>query len=252
MRSSYQERLDRFAQDLIVMCDTVQVIMQQAAKALLAQDLTAAEQALTLTDDLKPITQRCEERAVQLLALEGPLARDLRQVVSSIYIVEDISRMATLAKHIATTARLRHPAQVLPEPLVGYFEEYSRLAQEMTQKLGDLLTDPDDVDVAVVFGADDDAVDDIQKHLFLLLTARPWEHSTTQAVDVALLSRYFERYADHIVNVASRIIYLSTGMKPAEYLANREAAQRGERFDDRLAALEHRLGIAPQPKPHNL
>ncbi|MBN9645019.1 phosphate signaling complex protein PhoU [Corynebacterium mendelii] len=238
MRTSYREHLDTFSHDLIIMCDMVQVIMVKASEALLERNLTAAEEALSLGDDLKEVKVRCEERAVQLLALEGPLARDLRQVVSSIYIVEDISRMAALAKHVASTARRRHPASAVPEPLEGYFRELYRVVTAMTEKLRDLLIHPEDVDVAMVFGADDDAVDDIQEHLFVLLTQREWEHSTTEAVDVSMLSRYYERYADHTVNVASRIVYLSTGMKPDEYLAKREEEEREAEMQRRFAELE--------------
>ena len=107
MRTAYREHLDNFSHDLIVMCDTVRTIMDKASQALLDRALEPAEEALSLTEELDEIRSRCSERAVKLLALENPMAQDLRQVVSSIYIVEDLFRMGQLAQHIADAARRR-------------------------------------------------------------------------------------------------------------------------------------------------
>ncbi|MCK7638495.1 phosphate signaling complex protein PhoU [Corynebacterium pygosceleis] len=240
MRTSYREHLDAFAHDLIIMCDQVHSVMSNASDALLRQDLQSAEKALSLVDELEIVRLRCEERAVQLLALEGPLARDLRQVISSIYIVEDMYRMGVLAKHVARTARRRHPEPAVPGPLTGYFEEMSRVTLEMSAKVREILIDPD-VDVALVFGADDDAVDDLHEHLFTVLTKRAWPYSTTSAVDVTLLSRYYERYADHAVNVASRIVYLTTGLMPRDYMAKRREDEEEADIERRFEELERRF-----------
>lgn len=91
------------------MSDTVRGIMASATKALFEASLEDAEEALTAADSLKEIRERCEHRSMQLLARENPVATELRQVFTSIYIVEDFSRMGALAKHVANTARLRYP-----------------------------------------------------------------------------------------------------------------------------------------------
>lgn len=123
MRTAYREHLDNFSHDLIVMCDTVRTIMDMASQALLDRALEPAEEALSLTEELDEIRSRCSERAVKLLALENPMAQDLRQVVSSIYIVEDLFRMGQLAQHIADAARRRHPEAVVPAEYLGFMEE---------------------------------------------------------------------------------------------------------------------------------
>ena len=131
MRAAYREHLDNFSHDLIVMCDTVRDIMDKASLALLQGALDSAEDALTMAEELDEIRARCSERAVKLLALENPMAQDLRQVVSSIYIVEDLYRMGRLSQHIADSARRRHPDAVVPANYIGYFEEMYRLTEEM-------------------------------------------------------------------------------------------------------------------------
>ena len=139
MRAAYREHLDNFSHDLIVMCDTVRDIMDKASLALLQGALDSAEDALTMAEELDEIRARCSERAVKLLALENPMAQDLRQVVSSIYIVEDLYRMGRLSQHIAASARRRHPAPVVPANYIGYFEEMYRLTEEMGSVLHDIL-----------------------------------------------------------------------------------------------------------------
>lgn len=240
MRTAYREHLDAFAHDLIVLCDLDKEVMEKATRALVQCSLEAAEEALSMEDKTLEIVQRCEARAVELLALEAPVASDLRQVVSSIYIVEDLRRMAALARNIAATARQRHPRRAIPDDVIGYFEEMAHLGTEMVAEVRDLLIDPDP-DAAVRLNDEDDAVDDIHDHLKLMLTSRPWPHTTREAYDVAMCGRFYERYADHCVNVATRIIYLTTGKTRTEYLSNRERERGDKELNERLAALERQI-----------
>ncbi|RNE49823.1 phosphate signaling complex protein PhoU [Corynebacterium alimapuense] len=248
MRIAYSEDLESFAHDLIIMCDTVHSIMSQASEALLTASLEHAEQALSSADELEEVRIRCEERAVQLLALEGPVARDLRQVISSIYIVEDFDRMAALSMHIAKAARRRHPSSAIPEPTIGYFQEMSRLVDDMMTKTHDILVDLD-VEVAMVLSEEDDAVDDLHEFILNMLTQREWKHSTREAVDVTLLARFYERYADHCVNVAARVVYLASGFKPDDYLAQKERNQANAEMERRFAELERQFS---RRRPHEL
>jgi len=248
MRIAYREHLDNFAHDLIVMCDTVRSIMHNASEALLTVSLESAEDSLSSADALEEIRQRCEDRAVQLLALEGPVARDLRQVVSSIYIVEDFDRMGALAMHIAKAARRRHPEHAVPDQLLGYFKEMARLVDEMGEKTHDLLVDPN-ADVALVLNEDDDAVDDLNEYMLTMLTMREWAHTTRAAVDVALLSRYYERYADHCVNVAARIVYLTTGLSTDEYREKKERDRADADMAARFAELERQFSHRGNQRP---
>lgn len=224
MRLAYRENLDAFAHDLIIMCDLVGEIMATASDALLRGSLEAAEAALSQSGQLNEVRNRCSQRVVDLLVREGPLARDLRQVVSSIYIVEDFDRMAALARHIAHVTRDRHPGMVLATDLVGSFEEFTRLVKEMTDTTRDLLVDPD-ADQALELAIEDDAVDALADHLVIVLTQPDGSHTTREVVDAALLGWFYQRYADRCVSVGARIVYLSTGLQPREYLAQREYDQ---------------------------
>ena len=239
MRTIYREHLDAFSRDLIEMCQNVRTLMDDATIALLTQSLDHAEHALSSSDGLDVIRQRCETRSMQLLALESPVASDLRQVVSSIYIVEDFERMGALATHIAKLARLRHPSPVVPEPMVVLVEELVRLSQELGSQTEGLLSNPDP-DAAVTLRDADDEVDTMTSYILNLTTNRQWEHSAREAVDLALLCRYFERYSDHCVNVAARTVFLVTGMKPDAYLEHRRSGN-GFDMDERFAVIARRF-----------
>lgn len=235
MRTAYRSDLDEFAQDLIAMCDTVREAMSMASNALLHASLQEAEDALSMMDPLEDIRQRCKERSVQLLALEAPVASDLRQVISSIYIVEDFDRMAALSMHIAKSARRRHPELTIPAELVDEFSRLASLVDAMCGKARELLVNPE-ADLALSLATDDDEVDLLNDSLLARLTRREGEFPTRQAVDTALLLRFYERWADHCVNVSSRIVFLTTGLMPDQYQKNRLGVDPEEdikrRFED--------------------
>ena len=247
MRIAYRQQLDEFAHDLIILCDLTKDTMTKASQALLQSSLASAESALSNADQLEEVRMRCEVQAVELLALETPLARDLRQVVSSIYIVEDFARMGALGMHVANAVRRRHPDAVVPEELSGFIREMSRLVSDMSDKIRQILISPD-ADIALDLASDDDAVDDLHHHIMRVLTARPWPYTARNAVDLALLSRFYERYADHTVNVAARIVYLSSGLQPEEYIRKRNREEIEADVERRWAELERQFRRHSNPE----
>ena len=118
--------------------------------------------------------------------------------------------MGTLAGHVAKIVRRRHPEPVLPEAVDGYFAEMGRVAVSLGRSATDVLLNRD-AEQAATLAHQDDAVDDLRRHLFTLLTVREWKYGVAAAVDVTLLARYYERFADHAVEVAQRVIFLATG-----------------------------------------
>lgn len=110
--------------------------------------------------------------------------------------------MGALARHIVRSARRRHPDKAIPDAVSGFFGELARPVQGTSDKIRGLLIDPD-VDIALELAREDDEVDDLHYHLMVMLTQQTWEYSTQEAVDTAMLARFYERYADHCVAVAA-------------------------------------------------
>lgn len=215
MRAAYTNKMAELGDILGEMAGLAGEAIDKATQALLTADLSLAEQVITDDDRIKELSTVAEERAFALLALQAPVAGDLRSVVSGIQMVADIDRMGALALHVAKITRRRHPASVLPAEVGGYFKEMGRIAVSIAEKAKDVL-ETRDPDLAAQLAVEDEAMDDLHRHLFTVLMDRHWQHGVAAAVDITLLSRFYERFADHAVEVGRRTIFLVTGHLPEE------------------------------------
>ncbi|ATL71498.1 phosphate signaling complex protein PhoU [Nocardia terpenica] len=215
MRVIYNEQMADLANMLGEMAGLAGSSMEQATQSLLQADLSLAEQVITEYDRIAEMITLAEEKAFALLALQAPVAGDLRQVVSAIQIVADVNRMGALALHVAKVARRRHPNHALPEAVNGYFAEMGRIAVNMGKAAKEVL-ETRDPERAAQLNEDDEAMDDLHRHLFSLLMDREWKYGVAPAVDVTLLGRYYERFADHAVEIGRRVVFLVTGVLPPE------------------------------------
>ncbi|MFM9377608.1 phosphate signaling complex protein PhoU [Gordonia sp. VNK21] len=215
MRDAYQEQMAVLNELLGRMCESVGNEMERATRALLEADLVLSEQVISDHDQLAEQSADAEEKAFELLALQAPVAGDLRAIVSTFQLVSEIDRMGALALHVAKVARRRHPSRVLPEEVTGYFEEMGRLAVDLARGAQQVLMSQNYQD-ALALMEDDDAMDDLHRHLFTVLMDRDWPYGVAAAVDVTLLGRYYERFADHAVSIASRVVFQATGKTPEQ------------------------------------
>ena len=211
MRTAYHAELARLTEHLGEMCGLAGVAMEHATQALLQADLVLSEQVLTAHDKIAAMSTSAEENAFVLLApLRAPVASDLRAIVSALQMVVDIDRMGALALHVAEITRWRHPQHALPEEVNGYFAEMGRIAVKLGNNAQEVLLTRDPRKAARI-RREDDAMDDLHRHLFTVLMDREWKHGIATAVDVTLLGRYYERFADHAVQLAHRVIFQTTG-----------------------------------------
>ncbi|CAM3079148.1 phosphate signaling complex protein PhoU [Saccharomonospora xinjiangensis] len=213
MREAYHVELENLATRLAEMSVQVADAMERATKAMLESDLELAEQVISddaLVDDARA---DCEEQAYALLALQAPVATDLRIVLAAIHAAESLERMGDLALHVAKAARRRHPDPVLPDSVRPYFADMGKIAVRLARRVEQIIMTRD-VEAARSLEIDDDQVDDIHRHLFSVIMDKNWEHGVASAVDVTLLGRFYERYADHAVSVARRMVFVVTGRMP--------------------------------------
>jgi len=189
--------------------------MERATQALLQADLVSAEQVISDDSRVTAMSARAEESAFMLLALQSPVARDLRAVVSSLQNIADVERMSALALHVAKITRRRHPMHVLPEEVNGYFAEMGQLAVQLGNSAQEVVLSGDPGRAAEL-RQEDDAMDELHRHLFTVLMDQEWKHGVAAAVDVTLLGRFYERFADHAVEVGRRVIFQATGQTSRE------------------------------------
>ena len=211
MRTAYRTELASLTEHLGEMCGLAGVAMEHATQALLQADLVLAEQVLGDHDKIASMSTAAEENAFVLLApLHAPVASNRRAIVSALQMVVDIDRMGALALHVAEITRWRHPQHALPEEVNGYFAEMGRIAVKLGNNAQEVLLTRDPRKAARI-RREDDAMDDLHRHLFTVMMDREWKHGVATAVDVTLLGRYYERFADHAVQLARRVIFQETG-----------------------------------------
>jgi phosphate transport system protein len=213
MREAYRDQLGQLADQLADMCSMVGDAMALATRALLETDLSLAEQVIGDDAKVDDARAKCEEEAYALLALQAPVATDLRTVLAVIHAAESLERMGDLALHVAKAARRRHPKPVLPEAVRPYFDEMGKVACKMASKAEEVIR-TQDFNLARALEEADDEMDDLHQHLFTVLMDREWPHGVAAAVDVTLLGRFYERFADHAVSVANRVVFVVTGKMP--------------------------------------
>jgi phosphate transport system protein len=213
MREAYHVELEQLADHLAGMSVQVADAMERATRALLEADLSLAEQVISDDSKVDDARAQCEEQAYALLALQAPVATDLRTVLAAIHAAESLERMGDLALHVAKAARRRHPEPVLPDSVRPYFAEMGEVAVKLARQVEQVIHSKD-IEAAKTIESDDDQVDDIHRHLFTVLMDREWPYGVASAVDVTLLGRFYERYADHAVSVAKRMIFVVTGKMP--------------------------------------
>ncbi|MGK9274167.1 phosphate signaling complex protein PhoU [Williamsia muralis] len=214
MRGVYLAQLSALHELLGQMCDLAGEAMERSTHALLRADLAVAEEVITDHEQIVRMSADAEERAFALLALQAPVAGDLRAIVSTFQIVADVDRMGALALHVAKVARRRHPEKAVPEDVHGYFAEMGHLAVNLANNASEALKSQNPED-AMRLREDDDAMDALHEHLFTVLLDRNWHHGVPCAVDVTLLGRYYERFADHAVLIGQRVVFQATGKSPS-------------------------------------
>jgi phosphate transport system protein len=210
MRTAFHEQLDALTTTIADMCGVAGQAMQDATQALLGADAALAERVIGGHDEMLLNVVRAEQDAFTLLALQAPVATDLRVVVASLRNVADADRMGALAMHVAKIVRRRHPAHAIPEEVNSFFADMGRIAVDLGNTAKDVVLSGDPGKAAQL-DHDDDAMDDLHRQLFGLLMDPEWKYGVAAAVDVTLLGRYYERFADHAVEIGRRVIFQATG-----------------------------------------
>lgn len=213
MRTSYHEELDSILDRLVHMAELVEVAIREGAESLLTADLTRAEAVISNDVHLDKMHEEMEYKCLSLLALQAPVAGELRIIVSAIRVVFELARMGDLAVHVAKIARLRYPAKAVPPQFEDSFRQMAQIAAEIVTLARKSLQDRD-AQGAHQLVEIDERMDLLRREQFRLLLSGDSGISVEGAVDVALLGRYFERFADHAVAVGRRVIYIITGHAP--------------------------------------
>lgn len=213
-RRAYEQELRALKQNILMMGSTVEEAVHLAIEALAHQDVDLARQIIENDKRVDDLEVSIEEQCLKLLALQQPLAGDLRMIATAIWVITDLERMGDHAVNISEIA-VRIGKQPLIKPLVD-IPRMAELAAGMIKGCLDAFV-ARDPDLARKTCATDDQVDRIYEELFDELMGFIVNSSDTttssQAANLLFVARFLERIADHATNIGERVIYMVTGLR---------------------------------------
>lgn len=210
IRSVFQDELDGVSQSLVDLTDMVALSISKATESILNCNLKLAEEVIASDDAIDDFQHALDARIIDIIARQQPVASDLRALVTALRMSADLERMGDMSHHVAKITRLRHPDSAIPSELNGTFKRMGEAAEMIARKTGSVIASRD-TEVALQVEKDDDEMDTLHRHLIGALIDPGWKHGVESAIDLTLLGRYYERYADHAVSVSRRVYYLVTG-----------------------------------------
>ena len=193
---------------------TARETIQRATEVLLTGDLQGAQKLIEADDVIDSLTIDIEERCFQILALQQPVATDLRAVITAIKLTAEIERSGDLMTNVAKAARRIYGADIDPK-LRGLIEQMGEEANRLFQLSIDAYAEGD-AGLAAALDDMDDGLDNLHKDYIKLIfaTYASREAELQVAVQLALVGRYYERIGDHAVNISERVQYMVTGWMP--------------------------------------
>jgi phosphate transport system protein len=213
MRDVFHDELDEIGVKVAEMIRLVAIAMEDATRALLDANLAQSERVIAADVQVDSLREQIEDGTFQMIARQQPVATDLRVLIGTTHLVSDLERMGDLALHVAKIARLRYPETAVPDEARDVIAQMGEVARSLVHKAGDVV-DGRDIELAQAIEAEDDSMDALRRKLFTIVLSPRWAHGTEAAIDMTLLGRYYERYADHAVSVARRTIFIVTGERP--------------------------------------
>mgnify|MGYP003333268965 FL=1 len=210
LRSAFQDELDGVTNTLVELSNLVSDAIDKATHALLTANLAEAEAVIASDDRVDTVQHDLDSRIIDIIARQQPVASDLRALITALRMSADLERMGDMAHHVAKITRLRHPQGAVPSELLLTIEEMGKVAKLIADKAGAVISSRD-LDKALELEKDDDEMDKLHRKLFTTLLDDSWSHGTETAIDITLIGRYYERFADHAVSVARRVYFLVTG-----------------------------------------
>jgi phosphate transport system protein len=210
MREVFHQSLEDVQGRLVEIAELVTVAIDKATRAFGTSDVALAEEVIEADAVIDEKAIALDELAIEILARQQPVARDLRIVVSALRMSASLERMGDIAEHIAQLTRMRFPERAIPKGLKSTFLKMGELDVEAARQLAELLRTQDGDLIDDIRNADD-KLDELHVSVFEKVLSDSWQGEAAVTVDATLASRYHERFGDHAVSVAKKVAYLSTG-----------------------------------------
>ncbi len=209
IRKTFHRELERLDQDVLRMAALAETAVEQVTLALTEGDVERAERVRAGDDAIDEAFVDMEQRALAILAQQQPVAADLRLVVAILRVIVDLERVGDLAHNVAGRVETFREVVAIRDVSTLLYQ-LGTAAQRLLGRAIDCWADKDVALAAELEGMDDE-IDELYRRLVAAVFEAQQETSFEQAIQLVLVGRYFERIADHAVNMAERMRYFVTG-----------------------------------------
>jgi len=210
LRHTFEEQLTELQQDILRMSSVVEEMIRLSMHSLAHRDVDEARRAQEMDDLVDELNLKIENNCLHLLALQQPMARDLRVIAAALKIITDVERMGDYTVDIAKMS-----IRLVDAPASPSYSKLQRMSEVVIRMLRETLQAfvSHDLDLIQSMIAGDDEVDRLNReiHAEVLEQIQQSPSSAELGIGVILMSRFLERIADHCTNVGERVYYTQTG-----------------------------------------
>lgn len=227
LRGSFHEELDVVRDKIVTLAAHVTEAIPRSTEALIGNNLELAQEVIQHDDELDLLSLQIEERCYALIALQQPMASDMRAIVTAMKINGEYERSGDLAVNICKGLRRSYGMKLTPR-LRGLITSMSEEAVRLTRSSVDAYAERH-IALAAALPDMDDRLDDLQTEFIQAIfeAHHSEELQLQETVQLALIARYYERIGDHAVNIGERVVYMVTGQSP-ESIGAARARQAAE------------------------
>lgn len=225
-RKTFHQELDEIRDGIVRLGALVGEFIPRGTEVLLTNDMGGAQALIESDDEIDDLTLRIEEHCYHVLALQQPMASDLRSIVTGLWLTGELERSGDLMVNVAKGARRIYGVTLDPK-LRGLIERMSEEASRLMKLALDAYAERD-ASLGVAIDDIDDALDTLHgDYIEAIFESHATHDIGLQAsVQLALIGRYYERIGDHAVNIGQRVQYMVTGWLPEQTGAARLVARR--------------------------
>ena len=252
IRKSFHQQLSEVKQDIVRMAAMVTEAIPRGTAVLLDGDLHGAQELIEGDDPLDALALDLEERCYQILALQQPMARDLRSIVTAVRMISEIERSGDLVVNIAKGARRIYGTTFSPR-LRGLITQMGDEATLLLRLAIDAYVEGD-ASMAAALDDLDDRLDTLHKEYIqeIFVSHGDGHVEIRAAVQLALVGRYYERIGDHAVNIGERVRYMVTGWLPEQTGAAREAVRQSGSPIAGVGLLDPTIDLSARPSANGV
>jgi phosphate transport system protein len=216
----FHSELDKLKGSLVAMAGHAERLVQMAVEALLERDTVKADLVIEGDNEVDDLELQIDDIAINLLALQQPMAKDLRLITMAMKISNDLERVGDHAVNVAEA--VRYLVETPPFPVLPELEEMTRVANDMLAQSLDAFIRSDNALARRVVQMDD-RVDELHENNFRILLTHMMEdpRKITAGMDLLLVSGNIERIADLATNISEDVVYMVEG-RTIKHHAERE------------------------------